>query len=104
MDGRITSLARWQSIRIRARKRKFIYGILPIALTKDADLTLKEFSDEFREPNKLTIVESKEQNALGTEFTKNCRKSDIRVTTRNEPEHPNQHPIEGDIHEDHRNE
>jgi hypothetical protein len=74
-----------------------------LAITKDADITLKEFSDEFRGPNELTIVESKEQNALGTEFTENCRKSGIGVT-RNEPERPNQHPAEGDIREDRRNE
>jgi hypothetical protein len=102
-NGRSNYVTRWQSIRTRARKRKFLYGILPIAITKDADLTLKEFSDEFRGPNELTIVDSKERNALGTEFTENCRNSDIRVT-RNEPERPNQHPTEGDIREDRRNE
>jgi hypothetical protein len=34
------------------------------------------------------------ENALGTEFTENCRKSDIRVTT-NEPERSEPAPAEG---------
>jgi hypothetical protein len=38
------------------------------------------------------------ENALGTEFTENCRKSDIRVTT-NEPERSEPAPAEGDIRE-----
>jgi hypothetical protein len=52
----------------------------PLATTKNADLTLKEFSYEFWGPDELTILESREQKALGTEFTENCRKNDIRVT------------------------
>jgi hypothetical protein len=32
--------------------------LYPIATTKDADLTLKEFSDEFWGLDELTIVES----------------------------------------------
>ena len=51
-----------------------------IAMTKDAGLTLKEFSNEFWGPDELAIAELNEQNASGTEFTKNCRKSGIHVT------------------------
>jgi hypothetical protein len=73
----------------------------PIATTKDAGLTLMELSNEFWGPDELTIAESKEQNASGTEFTENWRKSDIHVT-RNEPERSNQHPAKGEIREDRR--
>jgi hypothetical protein len=98
MDDRVRSLDGNRCGQVLANGSSFT-EFYPLATTKDADLTLQEFSDEFWGPNELTIVESKEQNALGTEFTENCRKNDIRVT-RNEPERPNQHPVEGDIRED----
>jgi hypothetical protein len=82
-------------------KESFFKEFYLIAITKDAGHTLKEFSDELWGPDELTIAESKEQNASGTEFTKNCRKSGIHVT-RNEPERSSQHPAEGDIRENRR--
>jgi hypothetical protein len=100
MDGRVRSLDGNRCVQVLGNGSSFT-EYYPLATTKDADLTLKEFSDEFWGLDELTIDESKEQNALGTEFTENCRKSDIHVT-RNEPERPNQHPAEGDIREDRR--
>jgi hypothetical protein len=44
----------------------------PLTTTKDADLALKEFSDELWGLDELTIVELKEQNTLGAEFMENC--------------------------------
>jgi hypothetical protein len=35
---------------------------------------------DFWIPDELTIDESKEQNASGTEFAENCRNNDLRVT------------------------
>lgn len=46
-------------------KGSFYMDFYPIARTKDAGLTLKEFSNEFWGPDELTIDESKENNAPG---------------------------------------
>jgi hypothetical protein len=45
-----------------------------------------------------TLSRLTEQNVAGTEFMKNCRKNDIRVTGA-VPECPNQNPVEGAIRE-----
>jgi hypothetical protein len=100
MDGRERSLDgnRYDQ---ELAKGSFSTELYLIVITKDAGLTPNEFSNEFWGPDELTIAESKEQNASGTDFTKNCRKSGIHVT-RNEPERSSQHPAEGDIRENRR--
>ena len=79
MDGRVRSLDGNRYDQELAKGGIFTEFYL-IAITKDAGLTLKEFSNEFWGPDELAIAELNEQNASGTEFTKNCRKSGIHVT------------------------
>jgi hypothetical protein len=50
---------------------------------------LKTFIMEIGAPGELTIDGSKEQNAKGSEFMKNCRRNNTQVT-KTEPECPNQ--------------
>jgi hypothetical protein len=69
-----------------------------MATKKDADLTPMEFCHEVGVLDALTIDGSMQQDAAGTEFMKNYRKNDIRVTG-TVPECPNQNPAEGDIRE-----
>jgi hypothetical protein len=57
MDGRVRSLDGNRCGQELANGN-FFTEIYPIAMTKDADLTLKEFSDEFWGPDELTIVKS----------------------------------------------
>jgi hypothetical protein len=76
MDGRVRPLDgnRYDQ---ELAKGRFFLEFYPIAITKNAGLTLKEFSNEFWGPDELTIDESNEQNASGKEFTENCRKNDL---------------------------
>jgi hypothetical protein len=62
MDGRVRPLDgnRYDQ---ELAKGRFFLEFYPIAITKNAGLTLKEFSNEFWGPDELTIAESKEQNA-----------------------------------------
>jgi hypothetical protein len=69
-----------------------------MATKRDAGQALRTFCNEFGVPDELTIDGSLEQNAKGTDFMKNCRSNDIKVT-RTEPERPNQNPAEGVIRE-----
>jgi hypothetical protein len=57
MDGRVRSLDGNRCGQELANGSSFT-EIYPIAMTKDADLTLMEFSDEFWGPDDITIVKS----------------------------------------------
>jgi hypothetical protein len=97
MDGRVKSLDGNQCAQVFSNGG-FFAEVYPMARKADAELALKSFIMEFEVPDELTIDGSKEQNSKGTEFMKNCRRNNIRVT-RTEPERPNQNPAEGVIRE-----
>ena len=97
MDGRVKSLDGNRYAQVFSNGTYFA-EIYPMARKADAGIALKTFVLELGVPEELTIDGSLEQNKPGTEFSKCCRRNDIKVT-RTEPERPNQNPAEGVIRE-----
>jgi hypothetical protein len=97
MDGRVKSLDGNRYGQVFSNGAYFA-EIYPMASKKDAGQALKTFVLELGVPAELTIDGSMEQTKPGTEFSKCCRRNDIKVT-RTEPERPNQNPAEGVIRE-----
>jgi hypothetical protein len=98
IDGRVKSMDgnRYGQVFSNGKLFAEIYSMVRKA---DAGMALKTFILELRVPEELTIDGSKEQNKPRTEFMKTCSRNIIKVTTRTEPERPNQNPAEGVIQE-----
>jgi hypothetical protein len=65
-----------------------------LATTKNADLTLKEFSQGIWGPMSSRFS-NREQKAIRAQSSRRTAENDTRVTLGNEPERSNQHPAGG---------